>query len=194
MSALNLWFYRQMATWAQLLKRDEVALDYWQRIHALQPRDPHPLATIAHMKAGKGRRTEAIALFEQALALDSQQAGTWFNLGFVQQEEARHEQALRSFERAIELDPKLDRAYYGQALSLIKLERLEEAIAPLKKNIELQPMSPYGFYQLAHVYHRLGRAGDVATTIKRLAQFEPNVAKQLERETGVSVGVQVLSP
>ena len=55
-------------------------------------------------------------------------------------------------------------------------------------------MSPYGYYQLAHVYHRLGRSAEVGRTIKRLAEFEPDVAKQLERETGVSVGVQVLSP
>jgi hypothetical protein len=48
-------------------------------------------------------------------------------------------------------------------------------------------MSPYGFYQLAHVYHRLERPDDVERTIRRLQGFEPQVARQLERETGVTV-------
>jgi hypothetical protein len=51
-------------------------------------------------------------------------------------------------------------------------------------------MSPFGFYQLAHVYHRLQQPERVARTIKRLSGFEPQVARQLERETGVVVDVQ----
>jgi hypothetical protein len=46
-------------------------------------------------------------------------------------------------------------------------------------------MSPYGFYQFAHVYHRLERTDQVARLVLRLSGFEPQVARQLERETGV---------
>ena len=119
------------------------------------------------------------------MALDPANAGAWYNLGYLQQESQRHDDALASFDRAIAIDPKLDLAHYGRALSLIKTERLEEAIEPLKRNTELQPLSPYGFYQLAHVYHRLGRTEAAAKVIRRLSGFEPQVARQLERETGI---------
>jgi len=189
-SGFTIWYWRQMATWSRLLKRDEMAVEYWERIVAARPRDALPLGALAHLKAAVGRRPEAVELLRAALAIDASKAGTWYNLGFLQQEEQRHDEAIASFDRAIALDAKLDMAYYGKALSLIKTGRLDEAIGPLKKNIELQPMSPFGFYQLAHVYHRLQQPERVAKTIRRLAGFEPQVARQLERETGVVVGLQ----
>jgi tetratricopeptide (TPR) repeat protein len=189
-SGFTIWYWRQMATWSKLLKRDEMAVEYWERIVAARPRDAVLMGALAHLKAETGKRPEAMDLLRQALALDASQAGTWYNLGFLQQEEQRHDEAIASFDRAVALNEKLDMAYYGKALSLIKTSRLEEAIGPLKKNIELQPMSPFGFYQLAHVYHRLQQPERVARTIRRLSGFEPQVARQLERETGVVVGVQ----
>lgn len=191
MEFLNAWFYRQMAIWSSILKREEMALGYWHRLRELRPREPGAAAAIAHIHAARGEHAVAIAALSESLALDPGQANGWFNLGFLQQQQEEHDAALVSFDRAIALNEKLDRAWYGKALSLIKLGRLEEGIKALKKNTELQPMSPYGWYQLAHAYHRLGDAERVAKTIRRLAQFEPKVAKQLEGETGVNVGVRV---
>jgi tetratricopeptide (TPR) repeat protein len=191
-SALTVWFWRQMATWSHLLKRDELALEYRARIAAARPGDASALASVAHLQAQQGRRPDAVANLKRALSLDPGRADAWFNLGYLQQEEQRHDDAIASFERALALDDKLDRAWYGKALSLIKSGRAEDAIEPLQRNVKLQPLSPYGLYQLAHVYHRLQRRDEVATTIRRLATFEPQVARQLERETGVVVGVKTL--
>jgi len=188
-TTLNAWFYRQMAIWAGLLKRDEMSLEYWERVRALRPRDAATVLTVAHRRAERGEHREAVALVEQAIEIDPGHAPAWFNLGFLLQELGEHADALRAFDRAIALDAKLDRAWYGKALSLIKLDRVEEAIEPLKKNTELQPLSPYGFYQLAHAWNRLGKRQNVIATIRRLSQFEPKVAKQLEREIGVDADI-----
>lgn len=190
-SGLSVWFWRQIATWALIFKRVDMAIEFWAKIHAARPRDPRPLSTLAHLHAEKGRRSEAVALLEQAIELDPSVAASWFNLGFLLQADEQHERALAAFDQAITLDAKLDRAHYGRALSLIKLDRREEAIPALQRNIELQPMSPYGFYQLAHVQHRLGRTEEAEKTIRHLAGFEPQVARQLERETGIRAGLEV---
>jgi tetratricopeptide (TPR) repeat protein len=189
-SGVELWFWKQMATWSTLLKRDAMALEYWERIAAARPDDPKALASVAHLKAQRGGRPQAIELLRRAVALDPSQSGAWYNLGYLQQEEQRHDDAIASFERALAIDDKLDLAHYGKALSLIKSGRVEEAIAPLERNIALQPMSPYGFYQLAHVHHRLGQPRKVEKLIRRLAGFEPQVARQLQRETGVVVDTE----
>ena len=189
--ALNAWFYRQMALWAGLLRRREIELEYWERVSTLRPRDTDVLAAVATRRAARGDRQGAIAVLEQSLEVDPAKAHTWFNLGFLRQELDDHDGALDAFERALALDPKLDRAWYGKALSLIKLDRVADAIPLLQKNTELQPMSPFGWYQLAHAYHRLGQTDRVEKTIRKLAGFEPKVAQQLERETGVHVGVDV---
>lgn len=187
---LNAWYYRQMAWFAGVLRRHDVEIEYWQRVRALRPHDTEALCAIANRLASRGRRHEAIEALEQATSIDPDKGYAWFNLGFLYQELGEHEQAMRAFDRAVEVDAKLDRAWYGKALSLIKLGRVEDAIAPLKKNIELQPLSPYGYYQLVHVYHRLGRVDPIVATIRKLSKFEPKVALQLERETGVDAGIE----
>lgn len=184
---LSIWFWRQIATWASIFKRDEIAIEYWARIHAARPDDPRPLSTLAHLHAARGRPREAISLLERAVALDPDGAAIWFNLGFLLQQESDHPAALAAFARALDIDEKLDRALYGKGLSLIKLGQLEEAIEPLLQNTRLQPMSPYGYYQLVHLYQRLGRTAEAEKTLRHLSGFEPQVARQLERETGLKL-------
>ena len=55
----------------------------------------------------------------------------------------------------------------------------------LKKNTELQPMSPYGWYQLARVQFDRQEPEEAKKIIRHLKGFEPKVAAQLERETGL---------
>ena len=83
------------------------------------------------------------------------------------------------------LDPKLDRAWYGLGLVLIRLQRPDEAVAALKQNTKLQPMSPYGWYQLARVHVDRREPEEARKIIRHLKGFEPKVAAQLERETGL---------
>ncbi|HEY0674990.1 MAG TPA: tetratricopeptide repeat protein, partial [Immundisolibacter sp.] len=78
-------------------------------------------------------------------------------------------------------------AWYGLGLVLIRLGRLDEAVAALKRNTQLQPMSPYGWYQLARVHVDRHEPEEARKIIRHLHRFEPKVAAQLVRETGLSV-------
>jgi cytochrome c-type biogenesis protein CcmH/NrfG len=82
----------------------------------------------------------------------------------------------------------MDRAWYGLGLVLVRQGRLEEAVVALKHNTKLQPMSPFGWYQLARVHLDLKQADEALAVIRYLKGFEPKVAAQLERETGLKVG------
>jgi hypothetical protein len=46
-------------------------------------------------------------------------------------------------------------------------------------------MSPYGWYQLARVHVDRQEPDEAAKIIRHLRKFEPKVAAQLERETGL---------
>ena len=93
--------------------------------------------------------------------------------------------AEQAFREALAMDPKLDRAWYGLGLTLIRQQRFDEAVAALKRNTELQPMSPYGWYQLARVHMDRHEPEETRKIIRHLKGFEPKVAAQLERETGL---------
>jgi Flp pilus assembly protein TadD len=99
----------------------------------------------------------------------------------------RLDQALECFQKACDLDPQLDRAWYGLGLVLIQLRRSDEAIVALRHNTELQPMSPHGWYQLARVHMDRSEAEQAEKIMRHLQSFEPKVAAQLERETGIKL-------
>jgi len=185
----NAWYYKQIAIWASTFKREDIAAEYWLRIAELRPNDAQPYAAASHCKAVEKRMAEAEALLRKSLEIDPKYAHGWFNLGFMIQKREAHEEALKCFDQAVRHDEKLDRAHYGRALSLIALDRPEEAKAALQRNIDLQPMSPYGYYQLAALNFRLGNEKDYKKLVRKLSAFEPKLAVQLQKETGVDAGV-----
>jgi len=79
----------------------------------------------------------------------------------------------------------MDRAWYGLAIVLVRQGRLPEALVALKRNTTLQPMSPFGWYQMARVHVDLQQPEEAKAVIRHLKEFEPKVAAQLERETGL---------
>jgi Tfp pilus assembly protein PilF len=107
------------------------------------------------------------------------------------EENERWQEACHAFEQATRWRPELDRAWYGLGLVLIRLQRHDEAVVALKRNTELQPMSPYGWYQLARVHLERHNPAEAARIITHLKGFEPKVAAQLERETGLMASAPV---
>jgi tetratricopeptide (TPR) repeat protein len=150
------------------------------------PGDGYALSSRSHVRAQQGQREEAIADLQTLVtAQPERSAADWFNLAYLFDEAGRFADAEPAFRRALALDPKLDRAWYGLGLTLIRLRRPDDAVAALKKNTELQPMSPYGWYQLARVHFDRQQPEETKKIIRHLKGFEPKVAAQLERETGL---------
>jgi tetratricopeptide (TPR) repeat protein len=170
-----------------LLNRHAKAEAVFTEMLGRWPRDAYALSSRCHVRAQLRRRQEAI---EDAQALvqayPQRSAADWFNLAFLLEDAQRLDEAEAAFRRATELDPKLDRAWYGLGLTLIRLQRYDEAAVALKRNTELQPMSPYGWYQLARVQLDRHRPEEARKIIAHLKGFEPKVAAQLERETGLN--------
>jgi tetratricopeptide (TPR) repeat protein len=186
------WPGRLNAAWLRLQSRvllvfgqRRAALARFEDLLAMAPHDRHALASRAHVLAELGDSAAAIAAQRAVVDAHADDAAAWFNLGFMLEEAGQLEQAETALRHAVALQPTLDRAWYGLGLVLIRLGRLEEALPPLRKNTELQPMSPYGWYQLARVHAERERPEEAAKIIRHLRRFEPKVAAQLERETGL---------
>lgn len=168
-----------------LLGRTGAALALFDRMLERWPGDPYALASRSHLRAQSGQLQAALADAMQLTGVQPDHARNWFNLGFQLEAAGRWEEALAAFRRATELSPQLDRAWYGQGLVLIRLQRYDEAVVALKRNTELQPMSPHGWYQLARVHVDRQDPDAAVKIIRHLRGFEPKVAAQLERETGL---------
>jgi predicted Zn-dependent protease len=167
------------------------ALTRFEKMLQLRPTDRYALASRAHLLAELNNFAEAITSLQQLTRLPSsapQEAEAWFNLGFVLHQAKRHDDAGAAFQQALVRDPCMDRAWYGLALVLMEQGQFQDAVKALKKNTALQPLSPYGWYRLAQVRLALGQPDKALKVIAHLRQFEPRVAAQFERETGLRPG------
>ncbi|HEX9718172.1 MAG TPA: tetratricopeptide repeat protein [Ramlibacter sp.] len=179
------WKWRAIAL--LFFGRQPAALSLFEAMLQEFPGDSYALASKAHLQARLGRRRDALETYRLLVEIDAANGTHWFNYGFLLEELDEYGQAEAAFRRATELSPKLDRAWYGLGLVLIRLQRFDEAIVALKKNTQLQPMSPYGWYQLARAHVDRHEPDEALRIIRHLKRFEPKVAAQLERETGIFV-------
>jgi tetratricopeptide (TPR) repeat protein len=190
MTIFRTWFFTQIASWALLLKKQDIAFDYFSRILDERPDDAVTRSRLAFLFAETGDKARAISEFERVVAIAPTDANSWFNLGYLRQERFDHLGAIEAFDQALNLNERHDQAYYGKGLSLIATEQFDAAIKPLKKNIELQPMSPYGYMALARAYFKLGDLSRCEKRMRQLKAFDPKNAAVLEDETGIKIGVE----
>jgi tetratricopeptide (TPR) repeat protein len=171
---------------ALLFNRQQRALRLLDDMLQRWPDDAYARASRSHLHAQAGRTTAALADARALVAAHPQRsAGDWFNLAFLLESAEQLDEAEAAFRRAVDIDPGLDRAWYGLGLTLIRLGRHDEAVKALERNTKLQPMSPYGWYQLARVQLDRQQPDEALRIIRHLKGFEPKVAAQLERETGL---------
>ena len=183
------YFWSKCMARARLaLGMQAAALEVFDQMAVRWPEDAYVRASRAHLYAEMNRLPEAVAEAQRLVAVDDGNAHHWYNLAYLLERADRLEEALGAFRRAAELSPKLDLAWYGMGLVLIRLQRFDEAVPALKRNTELQPMSPYGWYQLARVHVDRHDPEAAVKIIRHLKGFEPKVAAQLERETGLLAG------
>ncbi len=168
-----------------LLGMQPKALDTFQDMLAKWPDDGYVLQSLAHLEATRGHLHRASTHLRRLVLLTPDSGAAWFNLAFVLEQQELAVEAEAAFRKAIELEPTIDRAWYGLGLTLIRQKRFEEAIEALDRNTKMQPMSPFGWYQMARAYMDLGKRDDAARVIRHLEGFEPKVAAQLRRETGI---------
>ena len=188
MNRLDYLWFKLRAISLLVLGRQQAALALFHAMLRRWPDDGYALASRAHLLAQQGHLDAALVDSQRLTELRRDHAGTWFNHGYMLESASRWDEAESAFRRATELGPELDRAWYGLGLVLIRLQRYDEAVAALKRNTELQPMSPYGWYQLARVHVDRREPEAALKIIQHLQGFEPKVAAQLARETGLLAG------
>lgn len=151
------------------------------------PNDVLALNSLAYDAIQNRNPAVALDYYARVLKLQPQVSNAHFNHAFVAEELGQLSLAEEGFRAALRIEEKMDRAWYGLGLVLVRQGRLDEALDALKRNTKLQPMSPFGWYQMARVHMDLQQPEEARAVIRHLKGFEPKVAAQLERETGLKV-------
>jgi tetratricopeptide (TPR) repeat protein len=89
--------------------------------------------------AALGRKEEAIASYDQALAHQPDYPEAWNNRGLDLSDLDRHEEAITSYDQAIQINPNHAGGYYNKACSYGLQSNVEAAISCLQQAIALDP-------------------------------------------------------
>ena len=106
---------------------------------AQQPAAAEALVRQGNTLRQQRRYDEALASYEQALALAPDYAEAFVSRGNVLHELRRFEAALASYDRALSLRPDHADAHYNRGIALMRLDRHEEALASYDNAIAFRP-------------------------------------------------------
>jgi tetratricopeptide (TPR) repeat protein len=104
-----------------------------------------------------GDKPNAIALYEEILALDPQYAAAAINLGTIYFHLKQFGRAEEYYRQATVADPGYVLAYFDLGNVLDELERLDESIAAYQKAVALSPRYADAHYNLALAFERKGQ-------------------------------------
>jgi len=118
----------------------------------------------------------ALALVQQAVALDDSLPIAHSLLGIIYTQKQQYDQALAEGERAIALDPNNADSYAAQADVLSFAGRPDEALQMVQQAMRLNPRySPNYLYSLGFAYRLTGRHAEAVTTLKEVIRRSPQV-------------------
>jgi adenylate cyclase len=117
----------------------------------------------------------ALALGQQAVALDDSLPTAHSLLSWVYGQKQQSDQAIAEGERAIALDPNDADSYAGQAQTLLLAGRPQDALQVLAQAMRLNPhYPPWYFFELGWAYRLTGRFTEAVATLKELISRNPN--------------------
>ncbi len=118
----------------------------------------------------------ALALAQQALALDDSLPLTHSLLSEVYRIKQQYDQAIAEGERAIALDPNNADSYVWQANALNFAGRPEEALRRMEQAMRLNPHYPPDYlFRLGWTYYLTGRDTEAVTTLQESISRNPNI-------------------
>lgn len=125
-------------------------------------REAGELAYRAKQAADKNKPDEAIALNQQALALNPQHVGAWNNLGALLMARQNYRDAMQAFEKAADLLPKDPRPYENLALCWYEMGYDDNALNYYRKSLERDPFWLPSLRGNVACLQRLNKADDPA--------------------------------
>jgi tetratricopeptide (TPR) repeat protein len=133
-----------------------------------------------------GRRDEAIAQYQRAVALQPAWAPAYFSLGNALREAGRPAEALTALERAVALDPTHARARYSLGTTLVTLGRPREAIEQLRQAVAALPEFADAHRALGIALATDGRLADARQAFATAVRLAPDSA-EAHNDLGVAL-------
>jgi Flp pilus assembly protein TadD len=117
----------------------DLALGYWNRAIAANPRDPRPYFMAGAAYVVKGDDPRARRVYIRAQRFPQYLGQAWNNLGAIAYRQGKLQESLWYLWRAVKKEPRSARVRYNLALSLSAHKDVDRALAEIDTGLRLAP-------------------------------------------------------
>jgi tetratricopeptide (TPR) repeat protein len=126
----------QLARAYDALEEHFAAVDQYQQLTRLAPRDPEYVYLLARSWAELSRSS-----LKEIAKLDSNSVRLHQALSLELWSQGKYDQALASFQKAADVDPKLPEIHLARSLIYLEQKKYDEALAEIVRELSLVPDS-----------------------------------------------------
>jgi tetratricopeptide (TPR) repeat protein len=117
---------------------------------------------------------EAIATYEQAVAINPQLHEAWYNRGIALASLGQYQGAIESYNQALAIKLEDHDAWYSRGNALFQLGQSEEAIESYAQSIAMQPHNPAAWQNQGYTYYRWGKYPEAVHCYEQSIVCQPN--------------------
>jgi tetratricopeptide (TPR) repeat protein len=117
---------------------------------------------------------DAIASFDQAVAIKPDFHEAWYNRGIAFANLAHYEDAIASFDQALAIKPEKHEAWNNRGNALHDLGRYEDAIASFDQALAIKPEKHEAWNNRGNALHHSGRYEDAVTSFDQAVAIQPD--------------------
>jgi protein O-mannosyl-transferase len=132
---------------------------------------------LGYILAAKGRNTEAIKQYQQALELNPNFSDCANNLGTVYLHQGQLDNALGYYQQALTINPGFAEVHNNLGILLTKQGKTTEAIEHYRKAIELKPDRAEFYNNLGNLLTTQGHTAEAAPLFQKALGVDPDNAK-----------------
>jgi cytochrome c-type biogenesis protein CcmH/NrfG len=147
------------------------AMDLFNQAMRLRPAVGH--YSVANALVLRGRTSEAIDQYKQALQIDPDYAEAHHNLGSAFLLMGRTPEAIEHYEQAVRIDPAFAGAHNNLGNALVQTGRAPEAIDHYKQALRITPNSADAHNNLAAALAQMGQTSQAIEQLKAALQINP---------------------
>ncbi len=121
-----------------------------------------------------GQYTDAIACFQNALAIDSESLSAWINLGVVYYQLNRLQESFDCLQKATLIDAECAMAWSNGGNVLLELGRNDQAMVFCEQAIELDPSDATAWSNKGNIFYSKGEFEKALNCYQQSVTLEPN--------------------
>jgi protein O-GlcNAc transferase len=133
--------------------------------------------SLGVLQARRGRLTEALAAYRQALEQDPRFADAHYNLGNAHRSSGALAEAIESFRRAVELNPADAQSLAALGKALRSAKRNADAVALLGQAASLLPQDAELHCDLGDALQELSQLPEAITAYQSALKLDPHLAR-----------------